>query len=282
MKMLLISVFITFFLVSKGQYCHPKEGEVLNGLYVPSHRDFNVVSYPHLREADVMWNKRIWRVLDLREKINHSLYFPVDPIPSRTSYMQMIMHYLTCENAEITLTPYDILDDEFTVRLTKSEVIAKSFSKEEFAFENEDGDMETREVDNPFEFSSVKRLRLKEEWFFDNQRSVMETRIIGVCPVMEMFDEMGEYKGEKPLVWLYFPELRIPMSITAMFNTKNRAATITYDQLFMKRMFSSYIYKKSNVFDRKIDTYKQDLDLLLESKQIEHEIFEFEQDFWEY
>lgn len=280
--MLLISVFITFFLVSKGQYCHPKEGEVLNGLYVPSHRDFNVVSYPHLREADVMWNKRIWRVLDLREKINHSLYFPVDPIPSRTSYMQMIMHYLTCENAEITLTPYDILDDEFTVRLTKSEVIAKSFSKEEFAFENEDGDMETREVDNPFEFSSVKRLRLKEEWFFDNQRSVMETRIIGVCPVMEMFDEMGEYKGEKPLVWLYFPELRIPMSITAMFNTKNRAATITYDQLFMKRMFSSYIYKKSNVFDRKIDTYKQDLDLLLESKQIEHEIFEFEQDFWEY
>lgn len=280
--MLLISVFITFFLVSKGQYCHPKEGEVLNGLYVPFHRDFNVVSYPHLREADVMWNKRIWRVLDLREKINHSLYFPVDPIPSRTSYMQMIMHYLTCENAEITLTPYDILDDEFTVRLTKSEVIAKSFSKEEFAFENEDGDMETREVDNPFEFSSVKRLRLKEEWFFDNQRSVMETRIIGVCPVMEMFDEMGEYKGEKPLVWLYFPELRIPMSITAMFNTKNRAATITYDQLFMKRMFSSYIYKKSNVFDRKIDTYKQDLDLLLESKQIEHEIFEFEQDFWEY
>ena len=177
---------------------------------------------------------------------------------------------------------YDILDDEFTVRLTKSEVIAKSFSKEEFAFENEDGDMETREVDNPFEFSSVKRLRLKEEWFFDNQRSVMETRIIGVCPVMEMFDEMGEYKGEKPLVWLYFPELRIPMSITAMFNTKNRAATITYDQLFMKRMFSSYIYKKSNVFDRKIDTYKQDLDLLLESKQIEHEIFEFEQDLWEY
>ncbi len=280
--MLLISVFITFFLVSKGQYCHPKEGEVLNGLYVPSHRDFNVVSYPHLREADVMWSKRIWRVLDLREKINHSLYFPVDPIPSRTSYMQMIMHYLTCENAEITLTPYDILDDEFTVRLTKSEVIAKSFSKEEFAFENEDGDMETREVDNPFEFSSVKRLRLKEEWFFDNQRSVMETRIIGVCPVMEMFDEMGEYKGEKPLVWLYFPELRIPMSITAMFNTKNRAATITYDQLFMKRMFSSYIYKKSNVFDRKIDTYKQDLDLLLESKQIEHEIFEFEQDLWEY
>ena len=280
--MLLVSVFTIISFVSKGQYCHPKEGEVLNGLYVPSHRDFNVVSYPHLREADVMWGKRIWRVLDLREKINHSLYFPVDPIPSRTSYMQMIMHYLTCENAEITLTPYDILDDEFTVRLTKTEVIAKSFSKEEFTFENEEGDMETREVDNPFEFSSVKRLRLKEEWFFDNQRSVMEARIIGVCPVMEMFDEMGEYKGEKPLVWLYFPELRVPMSVTSMFNTKNRAATITYDQLFMKRMFSSYVYKKSNVFDRKIDTYKQDLDLLLESKQIEHEIFEFEQDLWEY
>lgn len=282
MKVFLILFFLTYFLESFGQYCHPKEGEVLDGFYVPAHREFNVIPYPHLREADVMWDKRIWRVLDLREKINHTLYYPVEPIPSRTSYMQMVMHYLTCNGSEITLTPYDILDDEFTVRLSKTEVIEKAFSKEEFTFENEDGETETREVDNPFEFSAVKRLRLKEEWFFDNQRSVMDVRIIGICPVMEMFDEMGEYKGEKPLVWLYFPELRIPMSITAMFNTKNRAATITFDQLFMKRMFSSYVYKETNVFNRKIDTYKQDLDLLLESKQIEHEIFQFEQDLWEY
>ena len=137
-------------------------------------------------------------------------------------------------------------------------------------------------MDNPFDFASVKRLRIKEEWFFDNQRSVMNVRIIGLCLVQEKFDEMGEYKGEKPLIWLYFPELRIPMSSTAMFNSRNPSAIITYDHLFMKRRFSSYVYKESNVFNRGIASYKTGVDLLLESKDIEHEIFEFEQDLWEY
>ena len=282
MKTVIFILLLVFSTSLSAQYCHPAEGEVLNGLYIPAHREFNTISYTSLREADVMWDKRIWRVMDLREKINHPLYFPVNPIPSRTSFMQMIMHQLTCESVEGMLTPYDVLDDEFTVRLSKSEVIEKTFTKEELTVENDNGDLETITVDNPFEFSAVKRLRLKEEWFFDNQKSVMEVRIIGLCPVMEMFDEMGEYKGEKPMVWLYFPELRVPMSKTAMFNTKNRAATLTYDQLFMKRRFSSYIFKETNVYDRKIDTYKQDLDLLLESKQIEHDIFQFEQDLWEY
>ena len=110
----------------------------------------------------------------------------------------------------------------------------------------------------------------------------MNVRIIGVSPIQEVFDEMGEYKGEKPLLWLYFPELRIPMTTTMVFNPKNLAGKISFDQVFMKRMFSSYIFKESNVYDRKISTYKQNLDLLLESKKIEHEIFQLEQDLWEY
>ena len=144
------------------------------------------------------------------------------------------------------------------------------------------GEYESKTIQNDFDFSAVKRIRLKEEWFFDNQLSVLNVRIIGLCPVMEAFDEMGEYKGEKPLVWLYFPELRVPMSTTKMFNPKNIASTITFDHLFMKRKFSSYIYKESNVFDRDFASYKKDIDLLLESKKVEEEMFKFEQDLWEY
>jgi len=67
-----------------------------------------------------------------------------------------------------------------------------------------------------------------------------------------------------------------------MFNARNEAGIITYDHLFIKRKFSSYIFKESNVFDRNIYAYKQDIDLLLESKRIEEEIFTYEQDLWEY
>lgn len=282
MKKFLLSLILLSVFELSAQYCHPQGPSVLDGFYLQHHGEQRIIPYPPLREADVMWNKRIWRIMDLREKINHPLYFPVDPIPSRTSFMQMIMDRLTCDAAEYELTAYDVLDDEFSVRLTKKEVIEKSFSTEEIVFENDMGDLETQTIKNDFDFAAVKRIRLKEEWFFDNQMSVLNVRIIGLCPVVEAFDEMGEYKGEKPLVWLYFPELRVPMSTTKMFNPKNPASTITFDHLFMKRRFSSYIYKENNVFDRDFASYKQDIDILLESKRVEEEIFKFEQDLWEY
>jgi len=42
---------------------------VLDGAYVREHNPTRkVIGYPYLREADVMWAKRIWQVIDLRQK----------------------------------------------------------------------------------------------------------------------------------------------------------------------------------------------------------------------
>ena len=50
---------------------------VLDGIYQPEHTlERRVIPYSPLREADVMWLRRVWRRVDLREKINHPFYFP--------------------------------------------------------------------------------------------------------------------------------------------------------------------------------------------------------------
>src|SRR5690606_22747407 len=76
-----------------------------------------VIPYTHVREADVMWHRRIWRVIDLREKINHPLYYPIQPIQDRKSLYDVIKEGIL----EGTLTAYSDVDDEFTVQLTKAE-----------------------------------------------------------------------------------------------------------------------------------------------------------------
>lgn len=257
--------------------------EVLDGVYVREHHPSKrVIPYTPLREADVMWLRRIWRVLDMREKINHPLYYPTEKIMDRQSMTQLIYESVVNPDAPASITPYDVMDDEFTVRLTVAEVEAKTTKVDTEFIEDEFGDLKPLPIKEDFAPHAVKRYRLKEEWFFDNQKSVLEPRIIGMCPVQEKFDEMGEYKGEMPLFWIYFPEARVAFSTVPVFNTKNDAERRTLEDIFWKRRFSSYIIKESNVYDRKIQTYKEDLDLLLESKKIENEIFDLEQDLWEY
>lgn len=281
MRFIGLFFFLIPFIYAQNPQCFTIEdnGNVLDGVYMRERpNQLQTIAYPYLREGDVMWLKRIWQVIDLREKINHPLYFPIENILDRKSLTQVM--YQSVMNTSIT--PYSSIDDEFTVKLTLSEVKDLTTSYELIYVENEFGEYDSVPVIEEFESADVKRYRIKEEWFFDNQRSVLDARIIGICPITEKFDESGEFKGELPLFWVYFPEARCPFTHAPVYAIHNDAERITLDQLFMKRRFSSYIYKESNVYDRKIQQYKLDLDLLLEGKKIENFMFNFEQDLWEY
>lgn len=239
------------------------------------------IPYPHLREANIMWSKRIWRKLDLREKLNHPLYFPIEPTASRVSLAQL----LVSAAAEGSLSAYDPFDDEFTTTLTKAQINAKLFKIDTFYFPNPDPpyDMEMKIVRTDLNYADIKEIRIKEDWVFDRERSVLEVRIIGIQLVKENLDPTtGEVRGTEPLFWFYFPELRPLLVNTPVFNTFNDAEQMSYDDLFWKRRFSSYIYKESNVYDRNINEYTTGLDAMLEAEDIKEDIFIFEDDLWEY
>jgi gliding motility associated protien GldN len=236
------------------------------------------ITYPHVREADVMWMKRYWRVLDLREKINQNYFYPIEPIAGRQNLATCLLNSL-CSSEAVAYAP---IDDEFTIQLTRAEVIGSTSSTDTIYVEDEFGTMIPQVIVNSFEPSSVKRIRLKEDWIFHNGRSTLEKRIIGICPVMEKVDENGEYKGEMPLFWIYFPSVRGLLKRQIVQNFYNVAEPFNYDRLLQMRLFGSYIYKVSNVYDRKIATYKTGMDALLEGEKIEIELFNLEQDLWEY
>ena len=110
----------------------------------------------------------------------------------------------------------------------------------------------------------------------------MDVRIIGICPLMELTQD-GLQGSWRPLFWVYFPEAREVLRKAEVFNhRKNDAARLTYDDLFHKRFFNSYVVKESNKYNRYVIDYKTGLDALIEAERIKDEIFNLEHDLWEY
>ena len=275
--------------------------EDMNSVYKKEkHHNKIVQKYAPLRQADVMWSRKIWREIDLRQKINHPFYYPENTgeagaaiTDDRMSLIDVI--YSAIQEGTITAYGNAVYDDEFRSPMTATEIKTIGGAVEEI---REVTDMElvrqgvdidlakkTVAVKIPFNRNTVKKWRLKEEWFFDKQRSVMDVRIIGLAPLQENRDEITNKLtgGFSPLFWVHFPEAREVLINAEVFNlVKNDAERRTYDDIFWKRMFGSVIVREANVMDREVNEYMVGLDALLEAERIKAEIFNIEHDLWEY
>ncbi|MGZ4078400.1 MAG: type IX secretion system ring subunit PorN/GldN, partial [Bacteroidia bacterium] len=176
--------------------------------------------------------------------------------------------------------------DEFRYDMTKSEIeglLVKWDSTATTEDPNNPGTFISAPTKNEITTDKVWQYWVKEDWFFDKQRSVLDVRIIGLCPLIEKKTETGESTGSSsPLFWIYFPEARPVFANQEVYMRHNDAERRTFEDIFWKRMFSSYIRKESNVYDRGIYDYKSGLDLLLESERVKNDIFMYEHDLWHF
>jgi gliding motility associated protien GldN len=285
MKKALFLVFISIFLIGirMNSDAQVLEGPPRDAIYDRSTiTQVDPIPYSYIREADVIWSRRIWRTIDMREKMNQPFYYPELPQNGWRSFITILLDAMK----EGTITAYSAkTDDQFLVPITYKELMdqLKKTKKETLSRpDNPDEKFDTL-ITTDFYSTDVKKLRIKEDWVFDRQRSVQEVRILGICPVKDSYTESGEYRGDEPIFWIYFPECRNLLAKNEQFNLKNGVAgRLSYDDVFMKRMFASYIYKYENVYDRTINEYENGVGALLEADKAKRNLFEFEQNIWEY
>lgn len=238
-----------------------------------------VTPYANLREADVMYSKRVWREIDLREKMNMIFASP----------KARLITILTDAIAAGELTAYDAIPtkedvngDEFSVVLSPEDAMRKFADSVVVPIFDNDGNQTGTEV-KPGEFNpdSIVKFRIKEDWIFDKQRSIFEPRIVGIAPLIRI-SAAGQSFDEQPAFWIYFPEARHLLVTKGVVNRTNDATGLSYDDIFMKRIFASYVVKESNPEDLRIKDYAVGIDKLYESERVKKELLDFEHDLWSY
>jgi len=289
-RVFVVLIGLVFLLVDTSFLLAQETGDesgILDGAYLRRHnQDRKPVPYQYVREADVMWSKKVWRIIDLHEKMNHILYYPERPMQDRFSLIDLMMKSI--EANEITAyNPNASEFDEFAEPTTFEQIkITFGAVDEEIDVEDENGNVTKKKIKGAYNSSEVKQYMIKEEWFFDKQRSVLEVRIVGICPIRFYYkpDDINQETVQKAkLFWVYFPHARKVFANHLVFNVKNDAQYLTFDDIFFKRFFTSFIYQESNSYNnRAINQYALGLESLMESERIQDNIRNFESDLWEY
>ena len=280
MKRLFLALFTVFMVFSMGAGAQIIDEAPQDALYEDTDfLDKKPVPYPAIRKADVMWSKRIWREIDFRQKFNQKFYFPMEAQANWKSFIVVVLDALK----EGKITAYDISNtDELLVPITYNEVIGRQTDSLYQIMQRPYPPYEEYDtvIYTEFDHTRVMRLRIKEDWYFDSERSQMLFRIKAICPVM-IKERQGQEVTE-PLFWISFAESREVFAQALVFNEFNSAARLSYDELFWKRLFDSYVYKEQNVFDRRISQYATGVDALLEADRIKNELMRFEENLWQY
>jgi gliding motility associated protien GldN len=251
----------------------PDPNAPLDGIAVPKTQlEKQVLPYEGIREADIGWEKRIWRVLDVREKMNLPFAYP------DASFFEILLKGIQ----DSILNAYRVTDDKFHHRLSMKEV------------SNLNGTIDTIPYFDPVTFESrfrcfpinrldpesIKRFRIKEIWYFDKAAAVLKVRILGIAPLKDKTDDQGNFLYEEPLFWVYYPDCREYLARHRAFTSNNDANPISWEDIFEQRRFSSYIFKESNLYDHRLQAYLTGVDVLLEADKIKQDVFNYEHDFW--
>jgi gliding motility associated protien GldN len=247
------------------------------------------LAYEHIREDDAVYMQRVWREIDVHEKMNLPFVYKAEGDQGNQRFIYILLNAI--KNDSITAFSSD--DDRFTTPLPFQEIVKGLVGTPKVIAvpnlrDDPDGSkglMRDTTIVDEFNPDKIERFWIKEDWVFDKESSRMQVRILGIAPLKTITNDDGSFRDVTPIFWVYYPDLRPIFAKHEVYNGKNFGARMSWEELFESRMFASRIIKSTvnNPNDEFIRSYIKDPILaLLEGDDMKERIFNYEQDLWSY
>jgi len=243
--------------------------------------------YEHIREDDAVYRQRLWREIDVHEKMNLPFVYKAEGDNGNQRFVIILLNAI--KSGEITA--FDPTDDRFTTPMPFGAIARKLVGEQtvqqvpDWVKDPTGQTMKDTTITNEFDPNAVEKYWIKEDVIFDKESSRLHTRILGIAPMKTEKNPDGSLKYVTPLFWVYYPDIRPMLAKFEAYNGKNYGARLRWEEMFESRMFASRIIKSTveNPNDLFIEGYVKDPILrLLEGDNIKEKIFNYEQDLWSY
>lgn len=296
MKKILISLsfalFAAMFMPASAQSILDAEEGSLGHFYERNQiaKGKKAMPYEYVRPTDVVWEHCIWRTIDFKEKFNQFFYFPTDPTENTQDRINLANAiYAAVSNGDIEVFE----DDEMKVPLEWSVLEARINKIDTVTIPgdvDEWGDQITPDRDSvimtAFDSKDYEVIKLKEFWYIDKEDTRQKVRIVGLSLVQ---NSCKERDGELECIqidkfWVPMNDMRVRNILVKInaYDENNNCLEKSYDEIFISRYFDSFITRETNRPNRSISEYLTGLEAIIESQNIEENVFDIESDMWEY
>jgi gliding motility associated protien GldN len=250
------------------------------------------LEYGYLDDRDIMWSKVVWEYIDLNERINLPMYYPVDTTSISGNRRSLFDTLLRGIKSNVITEVYD--DSYFTAKMTKAEINSKLFRVDTTEAGIDELNAGTTNIDEYIDrinltSQDIEGFKIKGLWYFDKRQGELKYRLLALAPVAPDVQIMGredmDVSEQLALFWVWFPDARNTLHDMKVFNKKNSAYPISFDHLLNARRFNSIIYREENIYgNRDVAQYVKGNALfqVIESNRIKEEIRNKELDMWNY
>jgi gliding motility associated protien GldN len=252
----------------------------------------NPLPYGYVDDRDILWSKATWEIIDLDERVNFPLYYPIDTnnigSERRSLYDVLVKNIKNGNISEVYADSY--FSEKRTLRDIEGSLVYSDTTDLGIEQFNAVGSVDPEYVRRfTLDAGDIEEWRIRGVWYLDKRQGELRYRLLAICPVAnearsKAFPDDG-VDAKVELFWVWYPGAREILHKSKAFNRKNTSQPISFDHLLNSRRFNALIYKDDNVQgDRGVADYINDNALmqLLESDRIKDQIRNIEIDLWNY